>query len=69
MASQEKNKVDDNTCSAHKLPTEDQLQLYLWQKASFLDTGHGPSDKADTLRLQLAQLSYYNKKRYLTSWC
>ncbi len=46
-----------------KFPTEDQLQLYLWQRASFMDTGHSPSDKADSLRLKLAQLSYYTFKK------
>ncbi len=56
--------MDHAVGASDGLPTEHQLQLYLWQKASFLDTGHGPSDRADSLRLQLAQLSYYSKTRY-----
>ncbi|XP_064382499.1 fidgetin-like protein 1 isoform X2 [Halichondria panicea] len=53
----------EDTDGEEKLPTEDQLQLYLWQRASFIETGHGPSDKADSLRLKLAQLSYYTFKK------
>lgn len=55
--------MDDGTELEEILPTEDQLQLYLWQRACFHDTCHGPREKADSLRLQLAQLSYYRKKK------
>ena len=49
-----------------RIPTEDQMQLFLWQKADFLDTGHAPSDKADSLRLKLAQLEFYRLKKLIT---
>lgn len=40
-------------------PTEEEVQLYLWQKAYFLDSGNGGREAADSLRLRMAQLDYH----------
>lgn len=42
---------------------ENDMLLYMWQKAAFLDSGRGiPREVADSLRLRIAQLSSYHTK-------
>lgn len=42
---------------------ENDMLLYLWQKAAFMDSGQGiPREMADSLRLRVAQLSSYHSK-------
>ena len=45
------------------LEEENDMLLYLWQKASFMDTGQGiPREMADSLRIRVAQLGSYHTK-------
>ena len=39
--------------------TEDEVELHLWQKAYFSDSGNGGREAADSLRLRMAQLDYH----------
>lgn len=44
---------------------ENDMLLYMWQKAAFMDSGQGiPREMADSLRLRIAQLSSYHTKLY-----
>lgn len=40
-------------------PSEDEIRLHMWQKASFSCDEKGARETADTLRLKLAQLNYH----------
>lgn len=42
---------------------ENDMLLYTWQRAAFMDSGQGiPKEMADSLRLRVAQLSSYHTK-------
>ena len=42
---------------------ENDMLLYLWQRAVFMDSGQGiPREMADSLRLRIGQLSSYHTK-------
>ena len=54
--------VDDEVTSEEQSKENDML-LYLWQRAAFMDTGQGiPREKAESLRLRIAQLYSYHTK-------
>lgn len=54
----EPSSKEERSASA-RLPTEDEVQLHMWQKAVFLDSGNGGRETADSLRLRMAQLDYH----------
>lgn len=42
---------------------ENDMLLYLWQRAAFMDSGQGvPREMADSLRIRVAQLGSYHTK-------
>ena len=43
---------------AEEAISEEELSLFLWQKAAFMDTDSGGRATADSLRLRLGQLEY-----------
>ena len=51
------SKDPQSSTSGDKL-SEDELELYLWQKAFFLDDGSSVRHSADSLRMRLAHLHY-----------
>lgn len=49
--------------STLEVEEENDMLLYMWQKAAFIDSGQGvPREMADSLRLRIAQLSSYHTK-------
>lgn len=64
-----KTKCSDASCSTDRVSLEDEendMLLYMWQKAAFMDSGQGiPREMADSLRLRVAQLGSYHTKMWV----
>ena len=63
------NEVSEDSCNgkdnslSSKIKEENEKLLYLWQRASFMDTENGiPREMSDSLRLRIALLSSYHTK-------
>lgn len=53
----------DSSATSITLEEENDMLLYTWQRAAFMDSGKGiPREMADSLRLRIAQLSSYHTK-------
>lgn len=53
--------VDDSTGLKLTKEEENDMLLYLWQRAAFKDSGQGiPREMADSLRLRVTQLGSYH---------
>lgn len=64
MASSSQDTCPGETSSG-SIKEENDMLLYMWQKAAFIDSGQGiPREKADSLRLRISQLSSYHTKMY-----
>jgi len=61
--SEEVSNCEKDNSLGDKIKEENDKLLYLWQRASFLDSDNGiPREISDSLRLRMAILSSYHTK-------